>query len=199
MSEAYSLDNAQTDDDNAIVGIESGRVLIVSDSHSRNDNLYTVMERVEPDLILHLGDSEDMEDEIAAVADCPVVIVSGNCDYGSALPDHAVVTLGVHRALLVHGHRQGVGYGLNGLLTLASELRCDIAMYGHTHIPEITEEDGITVYNPGSISLPRQDGRRPTFIVLDIDKNGHLHPTLNTLGDKRREKMPRNKKSWFLW
>ena len=167
--------------DDVIQGIDHGRVLVVSDSHGRNNNLYNVMERVMPDLILHLGDSEDMEDEIEAVADCPVVIVRGNCDYGFTLPEHVVVTLGRHRALLVHGNHQGVGFGLENLVKFAKESDCDIAMFGHTHVPEITEEDGITIYNPGSISLPRQSGRKPTFMILDVDKDGEVHAALNML------------------
>lgn len=154
------------------------RVLVVSDSHSRNDTLITVMDQVKPDLMLHLGDSEDCDDMISAYADFPVVYVKGNCDYGD-LPISEEINLGRHRALLTHGHYFGVRLGLEGLTDAARERGCDVAMYGHTHLPEITEEGGVAVYNPGSISLPRQDGREPTFIVIDIDKEGDLHPALN--------------------
>lgn len=156
------------------------RVLVVSDSHGRNDNLLHVMEKVKPDLMLHLGDSEDEDDLISAYADFPVVYVRGNCDYGD-LPITEEINLGCHRALLTHGHYFGVRLGLEGLTDAAKERNCDIAMYGHTHLPEITEDAGVTVYNPGSISLPRQDGREPTFIVIDIDKQGELHPALNCI------------------
>ena len=33
-------------------------------------------------------------------------------------------------------------------------------MYGHTHMPVIENEDGILVINPGSLTYPRQRGRR---------------------------------------
>ena len=88
--------------------LDSGMVLIVSDSHSRNENLEKVMERVSPDLMLHLGDSEDYEDWIREAAPCPVVFVKGNCDYGRELPGAAIVRLGRHRAYLTHGHMHGV-------------------------------------------------------------------------------------------
>ena len=35
------------------------------------------------------------------------------------------------------------------------------------------------VVNPGSITQPRQDGRRPTFCVCDVDPAGDLHFTVN--------------------
>ncbi len=56
-----------------------------------------------------------------------------------------------------------------------------MAIYGHTHMPEIEEENGVVIYNPGSISLPRQAGHQPTFMILDVDKNGELHAAINAL------------------
>lgn len=187
--------------DEEIQGLEQGRVLIVSDSHSRHEHLEDVMERVAPDLMLHLGDSEDYEDLIEAEAPCPVVIVRGNCDYGRGLPDQEIVRLGKHRAFLCHGHRHNVRFDLEMLARAAKENGCDVAMYGHTHEPEITEEDGVTIYNPGSISLPRQDGRKPSFIVLDIDENGELHPALNFIERKGnalpKQNEKKKKRGWF--
>ena len=187
--------------DEEIQGLKQGRVLIVSDSHSRHEHLETVMERVQPDLMLHLGDSEDYEDLIAAEAPCPVVFVRGNCDYGRGLPDEEIVRLGSHRAFLCHGHRHNVRFDLEMLARTAKENDCDVAMYGHTHEPEITEEDGVVIYNPGSISLPRQDGRKPSFIVLDIDENGNLHPALNFIERNGRNALSKEgkkkKRGWF--
>lgn len=181
-------------------GLERGRVLIVSDSHSRHEHLEAVMERVQPDLMLHLGDSEDYDDLIAAEADWPVIFVRGNCDYGRGLPDEEIVQLGRHRAFLCHGHRHNVRFDLETLARVAKENDCDVAMYGHTHEPEITEEDGVTIYNPGSISLPRQDGRKPSFIVLDIDEKGELHPALNFIernNGESRQAEKKKKRGWF--
>ena len=35
----------------------------------------------------------------------------------------------------------------------------DILLYGHTHIPQRTQKDGIAVLNPGSVSLPKAGSR----------------------------------------
>ena len=47
---------------------------------------------------------------------------------------------------------------------------CKIAMYGHTHMPLIENEDGILVINPGSLTYPRQRGRRPSYAVMQIEE-----------------------------
>ena len=151
------------------------RVLLVSDSHGRTEHLEKAMERVKPGLILHMGDVEGDEDLIDAEAGCEVVYVRGNCDYSSDAPASEVVAIGRHKVFMAHGHTFGVGFGLEGLAEAAKEAGCDHAFFGHTHVPMKTEVDGITVINPGSISLPRQDGRIPTFVVADVDRKGDLH------------------------
>ena len=57
----------------------------------------------------------------------------------------------------------------------------DIVMYGHTHRPEIDMEDQVTVLNPGSLSYPRQIGRRPSFLMMEIDGAGEAHYTIHYL------------------
>lgn len=44
------------------------RILVVSDTHRKHDNLDIAIERVMPDRIYHLGDGEGCEDYIEAVA-----------------------------------------------------------------------------------------------------------------------------------
>ena len=39
-----------------------------------------------------------------------------------------------------------------------------------TGVLDDTEE--VTVVNPGSISLPRQDNRRPSYAILDVNRKG---------------------------
>ncbi|MBQ7676671.1 MAG: YfcE family phosphodiesterase [Lachnospiraceae bacterium] len=151
------------------------RVLIVSDSHGRLEYLEKVMERVKPGLILHMGDVEGDEDIIDAQAGCEVVYVRGNCDYSSDAPASEVVAVGRHKVFMTHGHTYGVGFGLEALAEAAKEAECDYAFFGHTHVPMKTEVLGVTIVNPGSISLPRQDGRIPTFAVADVDRKGDLH------------------------
>ena len=60
----------------------SERILIVSDTHGRLNYFKEMLARTgKPDRLIHLGDSEGQQDEIARLAGCPVDIVRGNCDY----------------------------------------------------------------------------------------------------------------------
>ncbi|MDE6675032.1 MAG: metallophosphoesterase family protein, partial [Acetatifactor sp.] len=48
----------------------------------------------------------------------------------------------------------------------------DIVMFGHTNRPYLDEEEDLITLNPGSLSYPRQDGRRPSYIVMELDEEG---------------------------
>ena len=56
-----------------------------------------------------------------------------------------------------------------------------IVMCGHTHKPVIDIGEKVTVINPGSLSYPRQEGRKPSYILMEIDSNDEPHFTLNYL------------------
>ena len=57
----------------------------------------------------------------------------------------------------------------------------DIVMFGHTHRPVIEYGDGIIALNPGSVSYPRQEGKQPSYILMEFDKNGDVHFELEFL------------------
>lgn len=146
------------------------KIVIVSDTHGVEENLDIVLEREKPfDQLIHLGDVEEQEEYIELVADCPVDFVRGNCDYLSDLPAEVIVNLDGFRALLTHGHYYYVSHGEEDLIEEARARGVQIAMYGHTHMPSVTEyADGLLVMNPGSLTFPRQSGRRASYIVMEI-------------------------------
>ena len=47
----------------------------------------------------------------------------------------------------------------------------DIVLYGHTHRPEVDRKGKVIAVNPGSLSYPRQEGRRPSYIIMEADEN----------------------------
>ena len=145
----------------------SQKILIVSDSHGRNVNLQKAIRNMGSylDMMIHLGDSQEYPDQITGM-------VRGNCDGMSKLPGTKLVDIGSHKALLTHGHLYGGSIGIPQMKAMAQENGADIVMFGHTHIPLLEQEDGMTVLNPGSISQPRQDGRRPTYMVMTIEDDG---------------------------
>ncbi len=146
------------------------KVLIVSDTHRRHENYLKVLEQVKPlDLVIHCGDVEGGEYLIEEAAGCPVEMIQGNNDYFSDLPREKEFQLGKYRVLLVHGHQYRVNFGFEELAQEARSRGIDLVMYGHTHRPVIVQEHGLTILNPGSLTYPRQEGRRPSCIIMETD------------------------------
>lgn len=150
------------------------RILIMSDSHGRNENVELAIKRVREEIgefqmLIHLGDVGDAR-EIESLAGVPCYIVRGNTDYDARLLNTNVIEAGGHRIFATHGHLYQVDMRLDLLRFAALENDCDIAMYGHTHVPYLEEDpDDITILNPGSISKPRQADHRYTYMVMEID------------------------------
>lgn len=157
------------------------KVLIVSDSHNKCFYLERVLEKVQPiDLMIHLGDFEGDERRIKELASCPIAMVSGNNDYFTEIPRDDFIELGQYYIMITHGHKYGVNYGVDQIKEIAMLNGANIVMFGHTHRPMIDlTEDTIWAINPGSISLPRQNGKKPSFIIMDIDSRGDAHFTIN--------------------
>ena len=147
------------------------RILVVSDSHGRNENVKKAIEDAgEINALIHLGDVGTSYREIETMARVPAYFVCGNTDYIPELKDRLILMFGEHRIYAVHGHREGVSMGLSGLRYNALQNECDIALFGHTHMPYLDEnEDDVTILNPGSISLPRQDDGKKNYAIIDID------------------------------
>ncbi|MCD8125753.1 MAG: metallophosphoesterase [Lachnospiraceae bacterium] len=156
------------------------KILVVSDTHGRLEHFRAVLKRVAPvDRILHLGDVEGDEDFLRGTVGCPITFVAGNCDRLSREPWERAVELGGRRIFMTHGHRYDVHRGLARLNLAAEEAQADVVLYGHTHIPDLSYIGERAFLNPGSLSLPRQEGHRPSFAILEIDAKGQCHFTIS--------------------
>lgn len=155
------------------------RILIVSDTHRNNRNYFEVLERLKPlDLVIHCGDVECSEYALSESADCPVMMVSGNNDFFSELPRERVLNIEKYKVWITHGHNYGVSVGVNLIKQEARERGMDVVMFGHTHKPYLEIEEDLTTLNPGSLSYPRQDGRCPSYAIMEIDRFGEAHFTV---------------------
>jgi putative phosphoesterase len=156
------------------------KILIISDTHGRNLNVLNTIERVSSiDLLIHLGDYGGGEAYIEAMAPCPVEMVAGNNDFYNGLPKDKMIHIGKYTIMLTHGHRYGVSYNTSDILETGKKNQADIIMFGHTHVPLIDLSHEVWLINPGSLALPRQYGRVPTFIIMEMDTKGDAHFTLN--------------------
>ncbi len=155
------------------------RILIVSDTHGRHNNLETVLKRYDQiDLLIHLGDMEGGAAIIRKMASCPVEMIAGNNDFMSGLDSEKVIEIGKYRIFMTHGHRYHVHYSNEWVAEAAKKRNCQIALYGHTHVPEIGYVGDITVVNPGSLTLPRPMTMPPSYVLMEIDREGDVHFTI---------------------
>ena len=160
------------------------KILIVSDTHRQNGNLSKVISSAgEIDMLIHCGDVEGSEDYIREIAGCPVKMVAGNNDFFSSLDREIELDLGPHRAFLTHGQYYNVSLDVDRLWEEAKDRGCDIAMFGHTHRPYLEKREGITLLNPGSLSYPRQEGRMPSYMIMDLEEDGTMKYHMMFLGD----------------
>ncbi len=154
------------------------KILVVSDTHRKDDNLKLVLSEECPlDMLIHLGDAEGSEHFIPdwVNPECRMEMVLGNNDFFSRLDREREIDIAGHKAFITHGHYYGVSMGPEGLVDEAKSRGCDIAMYGHTHRPFLDVIDGVTVLNPGSLSYPRQEGRRPSYMIIHVDADGKMN------------------------
>lgn len=155
---------------------EKMRILIVSDTHRKNENFLEAVRREKPlDLIIHCGDVEGSEYLVNEAGDCPAYIVMGNNDFFSSLPREVVCDIGNYRVWVTHGHNYYVSMGNETIKKVAKQREMDIVMYGHSHKPVVDESDGVIAVNPGSLSYPRQYDRRPSYILMELDREGKAH------------------------
>ncbi len=155
------------------------KILLVSDTHGKDENLELAVEAARPfDLLAHCGDVEGREYYIEALAETPCLFVAGNNDFWSDLESENVLTLENHRIFMTHGHYYGVSRGPEKLADEARRRYCDTVFYGHIHRPVWEVVGGVTMLNPGSLTYPRQTGRRPSYMVLECVPTGPVRPEI---------------------
>lgn len=146
---------------------------IVSDSHGMFGGMQVMVDRSpQVSVWIHGGDYCEDGDDLAVYAGVPVYAVRGNNDYWNhQCPDSRVVTVGGVSITAIHGHQWYSGR-LSHLSALGKKNHSSLVVFGHTHRMCLEEVEGITIVNPGSISLPR-DSKKGTYAVCAIE-NSHI-------------------------
>ncbi len=150
------------------------RIIVVSDTHG---NLKTAIELFDRalkngpvDCIIHCGDYYSDGVKLSELYDRIAYAVHGNCDGGWGEEFEKVETP-AGSILVIHGHNEDVNYSLDGAAALARREGCAMVCYGHTHLAEFREHNGILFLNPGSTVKPLgADG--PSAAVLTADEDG---------------------------
>ncbi len=146
------------------------KLIIISDTHGSNKGLDSIAGLIaENDFIIHLGDGATDMREIRARYPDKVYACSGNCDFYSPIPDDGILHVESLSIYFCHGHRYGVKTDLHALAQAAKSRGCEIALYGHTHTALISEIDGVTLINPGSLRYPVGKGGSYCYLVINKD------------------------------
>lgn len=153
------------------------RVVVISDSHGSGYVVDRILRREKnAQVVVFLGDvTRDIEDFVYEYTDKKFYIVSGNCDFMPDYPYSTVFEVKKTPIYACHGHTLGVKGGTGALAMAARQQGCKIALYGHTHIPNIKYDEGLYIVNPGSCARSREGGN--SYAVIDIRDNGIL-PTI---------------------
>ena len=144
----------------------------MSDTHSQPHAATAErLAELAPDAILHGGDIGDLAvlDELAKIA--PVYAVRGNIDVKARdLPDILVIDAGPLRMLLTHIAVYGPKLRAE-VATAAKQAKASLVVCGHSHVPFIGIDRGLTVFNPGSIG-PRRFNLPILFGTIQLTPKG---------------------------
>ncbi len=96
-----------------------------------------------------------------------IMCVRGNCDAEvdqmvlefPIMADYALISVGEQRMIFAtHGH-------IHNTESMPPLKNGDILLHGHTHIPASKEHNGILYFNPGSVSMPKNNTHHGIMIL----------------------------------
>lgn len=147
------------------------RILIISDSHGDTKRFDKAIAAFEPDMIIHLGDIErDVQYILDVYPNIPIEAVVGNNDPFCRRCTEKVIEINGVKIFLTHGHLYSVWDKGFRIAKRAEEKGCSVALFGHSHIPCDEVYGSVRVFNPGSISRPRQG--EYSVGIMEIDEKG---------------------------
>jgi len=154
------------------------KILVFSDTHRQTDKMLIEIKKhsFDTDLCIHLGDNiQDTLDIRNNFSLLPLISVPGNCDFDTSSifqeEKEKLITLELKKVLILHGHSRNVQSDLQNAFYAGKFKKADLVLFGHTHVPYLEVTDGITVFNPGSISRPR-GGSTASYGIVHIGATG---------------------------
>lgn len=144
-------------------------VVVLSDTHGnagaveKLDNIFS-----ECDFIVHLGDTSGDGAKIAKKYPGKTYLVNGNCDPVRCGENELLIEIENVKIFATHGHLYSAKSTLLKLAKRAKELKCKLALYGHTHRAREEEADGVTLINPGTMS--RYSRQSYCYLVINGDR-----------------------------
>ncbi len=143
------------------------KYLVASDIHGNEafiNYLYQLVDIEKPDKIILLGDLVSLSDASNRMIDFLniykdiLVAIRGNMDYPitDGLLNFYQEIINGKTFIFTHGH-----------LVFPDTFPCDVFVHGHTHINNINGNNKPIIFNPGSLSLPRNGTVNSYGLITD--------------------------------
>jgi putative phosphoesterase len=152
------------------------KIGVVSDSHGHVDNLrraIKAMNKGGAEVIIHLGDDYDDVKALSGQGGTTIIQVPGVFStyyHEPGIPNRIIETWEGVSVLLTHtpeAHQNDLPTDLDPKAVAArGEVR--VVLSGHSHIPEVREEEEVIWVNPGHLKDDDKKGYPPTYALLKI-------------------------------
>lgn len=146
------------------------KLLVASDTHGNAAQLRRMLEKeAGAQALIFLGDGlrdlTFLDKEYPALRVYPV---RGNCDYSCFEPAEGLAAFDGLLFFYTHGHGYEVKWTLTPIKAAARQRGAEVVLFGHTHTPYYEYENGLYIFNPGSLGHPRAG--KPTYGVITNEK-----------------------------
>lgn len=142
------------------------KIVVMSDSHYYEKSVEAVRRHLEgADVLLHCGDGAPDIEILKKTFKGEVHAVCGNCDIDCSYPQEILLEFGGIKIFMAHGHRYNVKYEYNSIVYRCREVGASIGLFGHSHKAMIDKDQGVTIMNPGSVSLPYGSDKKTIGII----------------------------------
>lgn len=158
------------------------RIMALSDSHGSSSAIRNAISQHAKDIdtVIFLGDGlREFENVKKDYPHLKFYSVTGNCDTDITAKTFDEIKICGTVIFFTHGHYYNVKSGTSALVSAAKNAGAQIALYGHTHIPDISFSSGITVVNPGSVARSRNGEN--TYCIIELQRGKPPYPTIFTL------------------
>ncbi len=149
------------------------RIGVFSDSHGNREALVRALAHANAnfgdiDHYIHCGDGADDLVDCLSEREVNWTAVRGNCDFGGVYAPEKQLNLAERSIFISHGHLYDVKFSVSKLFYRALEIEAQLVLFGHTHVAEIIENEGVILFNPGSVARPK-GCQKPSYGIVEIE------------------------------
>lgn len=143
------------------------KILIMGDTHGSYNSIRDVLEKEGyMDILIHLGDSE-----LPSYLLSDFLCIKGNCDFALDLEKIKEINVEGFKIHLEHGDSYLFNINPNKYI---ENLNVDIFLFGHTHKKLASKLNNTYIFNPGSLTKPR-DSNNGSYLILTLEKDKKIN------------------------